>query len=694
MNDPMEPRRGSRRRTGLASVLVAALLAALVALVPGAAPAGADDEGKVSKQGTLGDGYLFVATDGGIFNFGDSEFKGSTGDIELNQPIVGAESTPTGEGYWLVASDGGIFTFGDARFLGSTGDMTLNKPIVAMVATPTGNGYWLFATDGGVFTFGDARFFGSTGDITLNQPIVGADATPTGNGYYLVASDGGIFTFGDAEFFGSAGGTKLNKPIVGMAALDDGDGYYLVATDGGIFSYGRTADDAQFFGSTGNLTLNQPIVGMDLTASNQGYYLVAADGGIFSFGDAEFLGSTGNITLNKPIVGMRVTPNSPVEAPDFRVDLRGSKEVGSASDPDGNGFALVDFTDDEVCYSLKVNAIAQATAAHIHRGAAGVNGAVVITLETPDQNGTSEACQDVDPALAAEITANPQGFYVNVHNDEFPGGAVRGQLRGHTAIGVTGTTGTTANIVLIDTERPEAATVLRTFDTQGARVVGVDFRPGTTDAYLLLIVGTVPTSDVDPTPTALVMQLVKSTISGETTAIGTPFQMRLATAFGFDFNPMVDRIRVISDAGENLRLNQNVAAGATPVVDRLPDTAGEQRDGDIPPGFAGAAYTNNVPAATSTVLYDINYGNDSLAIQATPNTPTITPVGALGVDLGPNFGFDIAPGAAGTALVAGQLTGSTSSSLLAINLATGQATTVGRIGTDATNGIQAFSILF
>ena len=85
--------------------------------------------------------------------------------MRLNQPIVGMAATPTGNGYWLVASDGGIFTFGDARFYGSTGGIRLNRPIVGMAATPTGNGYWLVASDGGIFTFGDARFYGSTGGM-------------------------------------------------------------------------------------------------------------------------------------------------------------------------------------------------------------------------------------------------------------------------------------------------------------------------------------------------------------------------------------------------------------------------------------------------------------------------------------------------------------------------------------------------
>jgi hypothetical protein len=127
-------------------------------------------------------------------------------------------ATPSGNGYWLVASDGGIFAFGDALFYGSTGGTRLNRPIVGMASTPSGNGYWLVATDGGIFAFGDASFFGSTGGVKLNKPILGMAATPDGNGYWLVASDGGIFTFGDAPFRGSTGSVRLAAPVVAMAA--------------------------------------------------------------------------------------------------------------------------------------------------------------------------------------------------------------------------------------------------------------------------------------------------------------------------------------------------------------------------------------------------------------------------------------------------------------------------------------------
>ena len=206
-------------------------------------------------------------------------------------------------GYWLVGRDGGIFAFGDAPFAGSTGNLKLNQPIVGMASNPAGTGYWFVAADGGIFAFGDARFFGSTGNIKLNKPIVGMAPTKTGQGYYLVASDGGIFAFGDAKFRGSTGAIKLNKPIVGMAVSPNSRGYWLVASDGGVFAFGNGAD---FFGSTGAINLAQPIVGIAPTNSGQGYWFVAADGGLFAFGDAKsFTPKLGGA----PVTGLAVSPD-------------------------------------------------------------------------------------------------------------------------------------------------------------------------------------------------------------------------------------------------------------------------------------------------------------------------------------------------------------------------------------------------
>jgi PQQ enzyme repeat len=243
-------------------------------------------------------GYILSASDGGVFDYGNIPFCGSTGAIHLNRPVVASALTSDGGGYWEVASDGGIFNFGNAGFFGSMGGQPLNAPIVGMAATPDGRGYWEVASDGGIFNFGDAGFYGSAGSLRLNRPIVGMAATPSGHGYWLVASDGGIFTYGDASFLGSMGGHPLNASIVGIAADSATGGYWEVASDGGIFSFG-----APFYGSTGGLHLNAPIVGMEANRNGSGYRFVASDGGIFTY-HAAFFGSMGGQPLNRPVVSM------------------------------------------------------------------------------------------------------------------------------------------------------------------------------------------------------------------------------------------------------------------------------------------------------------------------------------------------------------------------------------------------------
>jgi hypothetical protein len=158
-----------------------------------------------------------VASDGGVFAFGDAGFFGSTGGRRLDRPVVGMARTATGNGYWLVGADGGIFTFGDAVFRGGAGGTKLKGSVVGMATTPGGRGYWLAGSDGGIFSFGDAPFAGSAGGQRLAGPVVSVAATPRGLGYWLVGSDGGIFAFGDGGFAGSLGGIRLAAPIVALA---------------------------------------------------------------------------------------------------------------------------------------------------------------------------------------------------------------------------------------------------------------------------------------------------------------------------------------------------------------------------------------------------------------------------------------------------------------------------------------------
>ena len=258
---------------------------------------GGAPSGQCARPTAAQNGYLTVASDGGIFAFGQ-DFCGSTGSMTLNKPVVGMAAAPGQGGYWLVASDGGVFAYGQAGFYGSTGSLTLNAPVVGMAPTPDGKGYWLVASDGGIFSYGDAGFYGSAAAVP-GQDIVGMAASPDGLGYWEVSTTGRIFSYGDAGAEGDTSGMHLNAPMVGMAADPVTGGYWLIGGDGGVFSF-----NAPFYGSTGGIHLNQPVVGMQSTLDGGGYWFVASDGGIFSYGDAPFNGSMGGQHLNRPMVGM------------------------------------------------------------------------------------------------------------------------------------------------------------------------------------------------------------------------------------------------------------------------------------------------------------------------------------------------------------------------------------------------------
>ncbi|MFD4144596.1 DUF4394 domain-containing protein [Streptomyces sp. NPDC058572] len=111
------------------------------------------------------------------------------------------------------------------------------------------------------------------------------------------------------------------------------------------------------------------------------------------------------------------------------------------------------------------------------------------------------------------------------------------------------------------------------------------------------------------------------------------------TFFGVDFNPAADRLRIISNTGQNLRHNVNVATGGTVADSTLTNPT-------TPPstalGVTGAAYTNNdLDTATATSLFDIDTTNDRVSLQSPANAGTLAPTGNLGTNADPNAGFDI-----------------------------------------------------
>ncbi|HKX78005.1 MAG TPA: CHRD domain-containing protein [Novosphingobium sp.] len=113
----------------------------------------------------------------------------------------------------------------------------------------------------------------------------------------------------------------------------------------------------------------------------------------------------------------------------YRATLTGAQEPGGG-DPDGTGRAEVSIADkaDQICYDVNdVRNIGPITSAHIHRGAPGQNGPIVFTFKLANEGGF-KGCASRSEWLEDRIEANPTAYYVNLHNAEYPNGAIRGQL--------------------------------------------------------------------------------------------------------------------------------------------------------------------------------------------------------------------------------------------------------------------------
>lgn len=115
---------------------------------------------------------------------------------------------------------------------------------------------------------------------------------------------------------------------------------------------------------------------------------------------------------------------------DLASELTGDAEVPGPGDDDGSGEAEVtlDLAGGEICFEVEAEGIDMPRAAHIHEGGTDVAGPIVVDFGDPSDDGVWEGCTDIDPELAAAIADDPDGYYVNVHNEPFPAGAVRGQL--------------------------------------------------------------------------------------------------------------------------------------------------------------------------------------------------------------------------------------------------------------------------
>jgi Domain of unknown function (DUF4394) len=218
----------------------------------------------------------------------------------------------------------------------------------------------------------------------------------------------------------------------------------------------------------------------------------------------------------------------------------------------------------------------------------------------------------------------------------------------------------------------------------GDKLLGIDYRVARGVLYTLAASGQLYTLD---------------TASGALKPVGTPSVIPLpAATYGFDFNPAADRIRVVNDAGLNLRLHPDTGAA----VDSDPNTPGIQPDGALayaagdtnagkPPQIVAAGYTYNKQDEKITTNYAIDRGLGVLVMQGSkegttpvvsPNTGQLRTVGALGLGALTDASFDIAD-VSNAAIAAVRTADQPRTRLVLVDLNTGRAQIIGTVGDGA-----------
>ena len=205
-------------------------------------------------------GYWLDASDGGVFSFGDTQFYGSIPGLglhpagsglpnSLNAPIVGMVPSNDDGGYFMVASDGGVFAFGDAHFAGSCpGIGGCAGAAVAVMPDSSGKGYWVVTQTGNVYGFGDAPYFGAPGNT--GSPVTSAVRTPNGGGYWILTANGTVYNYGNAGNYGDAAGSfGGSNPATAIFTTSDGGGYWMASANGTVDNYGDAPNDGGMSGT-------------------------------------------------------------------------------------------------------------------------------------------------------------------------------------------------------------------------------------------------------------------------------------------------------------------------------------------------------------------------------------------------------------------------------------------------------------
>ncbi|ATQ76844.1 DNA polymerase I [Massilia violaceinigra] len=447
------------------------------------------------------------------------------------------------------------------------------------------------------------------------------------------------------------------------------------------------------------LQQSETIVGIDFRAVDGQLYGVGSSGRIYTIDP-----STGAAAVRSTIVADAADTSAPFTAlrgADFAVDFNPAADrLRVVSDTGQNLRINVDSgaatTDGDINGGP---ATAKITSAAYTNGFAGTASTTLFVIDaasamlytqTPPNNGTLSA------PLALGVSASAVGgFDIDARNNRGLAALTVGGKTGLYAINLGAATNAATLLAALDLTDSVKGLALRTpkvpvvfgltdgarlvsfkaatpakFDTDvaitglnsGEKLLGFDIRPKDGLLYAVTSAGRIMTID-----TTSGVATAKATLAADVADLTLPFSIVSGSEFAVDFNPVADRLRVISNAGQSLRIN--VDTGAT-------TTDGSINRAGANPVVTAGAYTNSFAGTSATMLFVADTSSDNLALQNPPNDGTLTNIGAFGLDVVGDASMDIAGGANGLVLAALRSTASGPSTLYRVDLATGAAVPV------------------
>lgn len=486
---------------------------------------------------------------------------------------------------------------------------------------------------------------------------------------------------------GDSDGDAPAQPVVTLGNT------LAVTASGRVISFDRASPGALSSNvALSGLAAGETLVGFDMRPADGQIYAVSSSSRIYTL-DAKTGALTFKSALSTPLSGSQFGVDFNPVADRLRLvsntgqNLRVDVNTGAATvDGPINGVPGAAIT-----ASAYTNSFAGATSTQLYN----LDAAGTVYLQDPPNNGTLANPVPLNVAFTAS-----NGFDIDARNNQaWAALSVNGSaqlytvaLTGTAGAKLVGTIGTGEALVGLTLTQPQAALVyalddtaqLRSFSPSspatlsapvrisglaaGENVLGIDFRPANGRLYALTGNGRLLT--VDPATGAATAVATLAADAADTTA---PYAGLNGSSFVVDFNPVADRLRVISNLGQSLRINVDTGATTT--------------DGNInratPAVVVAGAYTNSFAGTTATDLYDIDGNENLLARQVPPNDGTLVNVGALNLAVNGAGSMDIAGGANGLVLAALRSAPSGPFSLYTVSLTTGAATLYGNTSADA-----------